>query len=143
MFYNDYLKENKPCPFCSLKKEEIFDLNKSANLILSRAPYTKDHMLVVPKQHKSFMEELTLKERQEVEELILKALKKIHKKHSNVSVLYREGKKDEVGKSIEHMHFHLIPDLLIGAVDINLDKRIFYSEKEYLKKINELKKQFK
>lgn len=51
MLYNLYLKKKRPCPFCGLKKEEIIKQKINAVLILSRAPHTKDHLLVIPKKY--------------------------------------------------------------------------------------------
>jgi diadenosine tetraphosphate (Ap4A) HIT family hydrolase len=139
MFYTEYLKKLKTCPFCILNKKEIFASNKSSDLVLSRAPYTKDHMLVVPKAHKRFIGDLTPKEKKDVEKLLMKGIELLHKKHKNVSVLYREGVDKEVGKSISHMHFHLIPDMVLGASDSHPDTRTFLSEEDYIKEIEKLK----
>ena len=133
----------KGCPFCTLKKSEILKSNKHANLILAKSPYTKDHLLVIPKKHKMKLSSLTKYEKEDVEKLIYFGMKKLHKKYKNVSVLYKEGKRKEIGKSIDHLHYHLIPNLAIGACDINNRTRKIYSDEEYLKKINEVKKRLK
>ena len=78
--------------------------------------------------------------KENVEKLIYFGMKRLHKKYKNVSVLYNEGKKKEIGKSIDHLHYHLIPNLAIGACDINNRIRKIYSDEEYLKKINEVKR---
>ena len=46
---------------------------------------------------------------------------------------------EQVGKSIEHLHHHLIPNMQIGARDINFKKRRIYSEKEYVKRIKKMR----
>jgi len=70
-------------------------------------------------------------------------MKKLHKKHKNVTILYREGNKKEVGKSVNHIHYHLIPDMQIGAIDQHkINKREFFSEEQYIKKIQGFKKRF-
>jgi histidine triad (HIT) family protein len=143
MLYSEYLKKQRKCPFCNLFKEEIFASNNSADLILSRAPYTKNHMLVVPRKHKRFMWQLTPKEKRNIDKLVMRAIDLLHKKHKNVSMLYKEGIKKEVGKSISHMHFHIIPDMQISFVDANLNERKFYSEEDYLKRIEKLKQELK
>jgi len=140
MLYTKYLKTLKKCPFCELEKSEILKQNKHAILTLAKAPYTKDHLLVLPKKHVFKLNDLTKEEKDALEALEYYALKKLHKKHKNVSVLYREGNKKQVGKSIDHMHYHIIPNMQIGSRDINWRKRKVYSDKEYVKRIKELKK---
>ena len=51
MLYTKYLKTMRICPFCNLTKEEKLKQNKNAILTIAKAPYTKDHLLVVPKKH--------------------------------------------------------------------------------------------
>ena len=74
--------------------------------------------------------------------VVAAVFKKLHKKHKNVSILYREGNKKEVGKSINHLHIHLIPNIQIGSITLNAKKREIYSEENYIEKIKELKKIF-
>jgi|TARA_B100001971_G_C18233394_1_gene565414 diadenosine tetraphosphate (Ap4A) HIT family hydrolase len=140
MLYEKYLKKKHPCPFCNLTKEEILKQNKCAILTLAKAPYTKDHLLVVPKKHYLKFNAMTKAEKDCVDKLVSYALKKLHKKHKNITVLYREGDLKQVGKSIPHLHYHIIPNMVIGAYDINWKKRKIYSEEKYIKEIKKLKK---
>jgi diadenosine tetraphosphate (Ap4A) HIT family hydrolase len=138
--YANYHKKIKKCPFCELHKDEIIRQNKYAILTLAKAPYTEGHLLVVSKKHVVKFNSLTQKQKDEFEKLICYGLKKLHKKYKNVSVLYREGNLKEVGKSINHIHYHIIPNLQIGTNDINWKKRKIYSEEEYVKKIKKIKR---
>ena len=70
-------------------------------------------------------------------------MKKLYKKYGSVSILFRQGDKKEIGKSIDHIHYHLIPKIKIGAHNINGNKRRIYSDKEYLTKIKEIKRKLK
>ncbi len=140
MLYQSYLKKLKRCPFCELEKDEIIKQNKFTILTLAKAPYTKDHLLVLPKKHVLRLGDLSKQEKNAIEELLYYGLKKLHKKYKNVSILYREGNNKQVGKSISHLHYHIIPNMQIGSKDINWKKRKVYSEEEYVKKIGELKK---
>jgi len=81
-------------------------------------------------------------EKKGVEDLIYWGMRKLHKKYRNVSVLYREGNLDEVGKSVEHLHYHLIPELQIGAMNGCWKKRGFFSERVYLGKIVKFRERF-
>ena len=136
--YADFLKTMVKCPFCNLKKEEIIKQNKFARVVLAKAPYHKDHLLVVPKRHVLKISQLNKNELEAISSLVFWAGKKLEKKHHNLSILYREGNKKEVGKSIDHFHVNLIPDEKIGSIKINRQGRKFLSEKEYLKRIKEL-----
>ena len=75
MLYQKYLKTLKICPFCNLTKDEILRQNKYAILTLSKAPYTKDHLLVVSKKHVIKFNSLTQKQKDEFEKLICYGLK--------------------------------------------------------------------
>ena len=140
MLYSKFLKKKHPCPFCHLTKQEILRQNKYAILTFARAPYTKGHLLVVPKKHVLKINKLSKKQKDAVEKLIYYGMKKLHRKYKNVTVLYREGNKKEVGKSINHVHYHLIPELQIGAQEKIWKDRKILDEKDYIKKIAELKK---
>jgi len=142
MLYKNYLKKKHPCPFCCLTKDEIIKENKHAILTLAKAPYTKNHLLVVPKKHHLKLNSMTKAEKDAIEELIYFGMKKLHKKHRNVTVLYREGNKKEVGKSVNHIHYHLIPDMQIGARGNLWKRRKIYSEEDYVKRIKEIKGKF-
>ena len=134
MLYNKLLKKIKKCPFDSFDKEEIIKENRFAVVILARSPYTKNHLLVIPKKHKIAIKELTLLEKKNLWKLINWSLKKLYTKHKSVSIIYREGKMKEVGKSISHMHVHLIPHIQIGAYNIDGRKRKVMGEDAYRKK---------
>jgi diadenosine tetraphosphate (Ap4A) HIT family hydrolase len=139
MLYYTYLKKLHTCPFCNLTKDEILKSNKSAILTLAKAPYTEDHLLVVPRKHVLKLRSLKKKEKEDMEKLILWGLKKTHKKYKNVSILYRDGDTKTGGKSIAHLHAHIIPKLQIGATRLDDKKRELMSEKEYVEKIKKIK----
>ncbi|MFW6233289.1 MAG: HIT family protein [Nanoarchaeota archaeon] len=140
MLYNKYLKKLKKCPFCNVDKSHILLSNKNAFVLLCRSPYTKDHLLVIPKKHVKFLNKLNTNEQDDLNKLMIKALNKLHKKHKNVSILYKEGVNKDVGKTINHAHIHLIPRIKISIQDINWKKREVMCDKEYNKKTIEMKK---
>ena len=142
MLYERFLKKHHKCPFCCMGDSEIIKQNKYAILTLARAPYIKDHLLVIPKKHVLKINKLSKKQKDAVEKLIYYAMKKLHKKYKNVTVLYREGNKKEVGKSINHVHYHLIPNLQIGAQEKFWKNRKIFDEETYVKKIQKFIKKF-
>ena len=81
-------------------------------------------------------------EKKYVEKLIYYGMKKLHGKYKNVTVLYREGNLDEVGKSVEHLHYHLIPEMQIGPNNIHWEKRKIFSEKVYVGKVKGFREEF-
>ncbi len=142
MKYNDWLKNKNRgvCPFCCLTNEEIIKNNKNADIILSRAPYTKNHLLVIPKKHVMKMSQLSQGEKDDLDALVFGGLKNLHKKYANVSVIYREGSLRGVGKSINHAHFHLIPNLKVGPKIWN-KTRSFFTEKTYQKRTKDIREE--
>ncbi len=143
MKYKKFLKLLKICPFCNLEKDEIIKENNSARLILAKAPYQKDHLLVVPKKHVLTFNELNRKELSDVFGLVIFAQKILNKNYKNLSILYREGDKKKIGKSIDHFHFNLIPNEQIGSISINKKNRNVLSEKEYLIRTKEIRRKIK
>ena len=140
--YEKWLKKCHVCPFCILKKSEILRQNKFAVLILARAPYCRDHLIVTCKRHHLMLNLMSREEKNAVEKLIYYGMRKLHEKYKNVTVLYREGNLDEVGKSIEHLHYHLIPEMQIGPKDIDWRNRKIWDEGVYSRKTRDFKERF-
>lgn len=137
MNYKEFRKTLSGCPFCDLPKDEILEENSSAAVLMSRAPYIKYHLLVVPKKHVVNLVELSEEQRKELFELVFWAQDKIQKKYKNFSTLYREG--DKVGKSIPHAHFNIVPNILLGPINGDFRDRHIYTDKEYSRVIEEFK----
>lgn len=138
MLYQKYLRKLKECPFCNLSKEEIVRQNDLAILTMAKAPYVKNHLLVVPKRHVMKLNKMTSREKDAVEKLVYYGMKKLHKKYRDVTVLYKEGSKKGVGKSIDHLHYHLIPELQIGSSKVNWKTRTLRSDEDYKKMVEGL-----
>ncbi len=120
MQYNEFLKtqleQKRPCPFDSPKPEDIISQNKTAYLTYSLAPYVPDHLLVIPKRHVLRILELTHEERDDVDNLLNEGWHLLQRLgHRSVSYLVREG--TESGRSVDHIHYHAIPDIRIGDLD--------------------------
>ena len=135
MLYEKYLKGMKICPFCELSKDEIIRQNKFAILTMARAPYTKNHLLIVTKRHVMKLNKMNSNEKNDVEKLVYYGMNKLHKKYKDVTVLYKEGSKKGVGKSIDHLHYHLIPELQIGSSKVNWKTRKLMGNEDYKKMI--------
>ena len=101
---------NNPCIFCEIRKEELQFQNQLAYSSIDSYPVSEFHSLIVPKRHVETYFELTKKEIQACNELILKTKEKILKQDSNVkgfNIGTNAGK--SAGQSIMHCHIHLIP----------------------------------
>lgn len=122
MLYTEYLTQSlgESCHFCT-PHDRVFIENDEAFLTYSLAPYHKHHLLVIPKQHKKSFMELTEKEMASVWDLIRKGSAiLLELGYETYTVLVREGKgRDD--KSVEHVHYHIIPENHIG--DLTHDGR--------------------
>jgi diadenosine tetraphosphate (Ap4A) HIT family hydrolase len=101
---------NNPCIFCKIRKNELQFENQLAYSSIDSYPVSEFHSLIVPKRHVETYFELTKKEIQACNELILKTKEKILKQDSNVkgfNIGTNAGK--SAGQSIMHCHIHLIP----------------------------------
>lgn len=107
------LEKTHICPFCHEKSENILQKGKYFLVIPARAPYTKHHILIVSKRHVNLLTTLTHAELLEMHKLVDIRAKKLHTKYKDVSLLLRDGlvKDPIINKSINHLHFHLLPDV--------------------------------
>jgi diadenosine tetraphosphate (Ap4A) HIT family hydrolase len=117
MLYKDYRAQLTACPFCSPSREqEKIIANEQAYLTYSLAPYTAHHLLIIPRRHVTTVFDLSKEEHDAIEKLIEQGsalTKKLG--HENFSILVREGHNG--AKSIEHLHYHIVPDIRIGDLD--------------------------
>ena len=145
MRYDDYLLKvlKDECPFCGIKKEYIIEKWKHFTVLLARAPYTKDHVLIVPHRHIVHISEITSEEWWTLVPIIKKWIKKLEKIHKEVNLLLRDWVVNGIiWKSIDHLHFHLVPDCLVYAPTWWLSRKI-YSDYQLAKNTIELKNKVK
>lgn len=122
MKYSQLLKKQHDCPLCS-REQGIFVENKNAYLTYSLAPYHKDHILIVPKKHIKHIKGLSfqgMKDVDALERLGINILKKLG--HRNFFLLYKEG--ENAGKSIEHLHIHIVPDMKFNLPNVGKNRKI-------------------
>lgn len=128
MRYKDYLKTDHSCPFCN-DQERMLKENEHAFLTYALAPYHKHHLLVIPKVHMESLFEITSEQRDDIDKLLntgMSALRNVG--YSNLTIIVREG--NESTKSIQHLHYHIIPNTQIGDLDHNGNERTILSETE-------------
>lgn len=128
MRYCDYLKTLTGCPFCIKEHRGILE-KETAVLTYSLAPYHKHHLLVIPKRHSEDILDITEQERGEIDALQKAGLKLLRKLgYENMSLLVRQGK--DSGKSVAHVHYHIIPDIRLGNIDYSGGERQVMSSEE-------------
>ncbi len=140
MRYEDYLKTHDACPFCDLKPKEVVRGNRYAVLTLAQAPYCRDHLIVTCRAHHARLNLMSREEKEAVEKLIYYGMRKLHKKYKNVTVLYREGNPREVGKSVVHLHYHLVPEMKVGVFGVK--GRAIWSDEKFVGMIGKFKERF-
>jgi len=98
---------NIKCPFCDVKPKEILSKNKSAIVIRNIYGYqywehlvVTDHLMIVPIRHVESISKLSKSERSDLMELMSEYESK------GYNLYARE--KDNVIKSVDHQHTHLI-----------------------------------
>ena len=107
-------RENE-CIFCNPEKrrhvkELILHRGTRAFVVLNRFPYNSGHLMVVPYQHKSLLEELTKAERDEIMALVALSSKVLNEtlKPAGMNLgmnLDHAGGAGIVG----HLHVHIVP----------------------------------
>lgn len=135
-----YNLEHNLCPFCTMPQKFFLEDWKFFFVTCARAPYSQDHLLIIPKRHVILFNDLLWKEIQELVKLVRKWDAILHKKHTDVALLLRDWNVGGLGwKSVDHMHFHLIPDLEIGnKVWWNVNRE-YLTEKKLLEKVKQVK----
>lgn len=128
MRYDEYLLKvlKDECPFCDIKKEYVIEKWKHFTVLLSRAPYIRDHIMIVPNRHLIRMSEITQEEWWTLVPLIEKWMRKIEAIHSEANLLLRDWVvKWKLWKSIDHLHFHIVPDVPIYSATSWLNREVY------------------
>lgn len=97
------------CPFCHLDGRRMLFKNRLACAFYDDYPVSPGHTLIVPFRHVKSFFELTMPERQAVDELIMRCRDfldlKYHPDGYNIGVNINES----AGQSVMHVHVHIIP----------------------------------
>ncbi len=144
MKYDDYLLKilKEECPFCDIKKEYIIEKWKHFTVLLARAPYVHDHILIVPNRHLVRLSEIAPKEWWDLILMIEKWMRKMETIHSEVNLLLRDWIANwKVGKSIDHLHFHIIPEIPIYSTNSWWNREI-YTDHQLSKETETFKTKF-
>ena len=115
----EYIENNnkvKGCVFCIVQETEdsvgnlITYRGKRAFVILNRYPYTSGHLMVVPFEHKSNLEELDSEARAEMMELTTRCMTVLRKIYNPQGFNIGANIGEAAGAGIkEHVHIHIVP----------------------------------
>lgn len=116
MSYINELKADKGCVFCNAldsvdgMSNLIIHRGVFAYVILNRYPYTSGHLMVVPLEHKSNLEDLSPQTRLEIIELVSNCLNilRVNYKAQGFNVGANIGSAAGAGIP-KHFHFHVVP----------------------------------
>jgi len=78
-------------PFLHIKSQEVVDESDNFFVIPARAPYIEDHLLIVPKRRIYVIKDMEHHEKIEMFELLESWTIKLHKRHTDVNLLLRDG----------------------------------------------------
>ena len=132
MQYKVFLQQQHECPFCTPQQQTRSILESRLSfLTYNIAPYHAHHLLVIPKRHYEHILDLTQAEQRDVLGLIDRGMKLLQALgYPDITLLLREG--EHSGKSVKHLHYHLIPKILIGDVQHDGGSRSVLTEKQVL-----------
>ncbi|MFA9262605.1 MAG: HIT family protein [Undibacterium sp.] len=117
MKYTDYIDALPlgTCPFCASDDRRLIE-NETAYVTYALAPYHKHHLLIIPKDHKLSFLDLSPEEHINIQDLAQKSSRLLrYLGYENFTLMVREGM--GTGKSVEHLHYHFIPNVQLG--DLN------------------------
>lgn len=110
--YFDRQKTNS-CPFCEVLNDgnaKIIHKGKNCFVLMNKHPYSYGHIMVIPYEHKRFLDEIELCVWDEMSHLV-RIFEKILRQSLNAGGVNIGMNLGEVaGASIAaHMHYHLVP----------------------------------
>ena len=105
--------KKKDCIFCKITIKEIpskIIFENNLNLaFLDISPISKGHLIVIPKNHYSNLEDIPDYELTELYKLVKQLATKIHKKLKIDGYNILQNNFEAAGQVIKHFHVHIIP----------------------------------
>jgi ATP adenylyltransferase len=98
------------CIFCELPNDRFIDETELSLVLRDAFPVTDLHTLIIPKRHVADYFDLTVAEREEIQELLLKHKNLIEIEDRSVTG-FNVGNNIglSAGQTVFHVHTHLIP----------------------------------
>jgi histidine triad (HIT) family protein len=115
MLYSAFIKKTRACPFCA-PTQRVFAKNARAYLTYSIAPYARYHLLAIPKRHVESLSDLNAAETRDIQAMLSAGIRVLSAKGiDDYTILARNGRAS--GKSVPHVHYHVIPKHRMGDLD--------------------------
>ncbi len=137
MLYKEFQKKMKQCPFCA-GKNRVIVAYESAYITYALAPYHQHHLLVIPRRHVETFLHLNAEEDDEISGLLRFGVRALHALgYRDCTILVRDGM--DSGKSVRHLHYHIVPHIHIGDVDHKGEQRRVLKKAEISAVVRDLK----
>lgn len=111
--YQKVLLQKKKCFFCDLNIIQDQECTLFSfvywRVLVNKYPYMDGNVMIVPKKHSISLSELSLKEWGEFPQVLLSVKKVLSKKFSTKSFNIGINIGEESGRSIDHLHWQIIP----------------------------------
>jgi len=99
------------CIFCKIASgdipSKIITKTKNSIAFLDAFPLTKGHTIVIPKNHREKIQDMSVKENSDLFCTVYKIISKVDKLTGATLVAVHNGR--EAGQEIPHVHVHLVP----------------------------------
>ena len=97
------------CVFCEMdSKRKIYE-NQNVYVILDGYPVSQGHSLIITKRHVSNYFELTLEEKQAIDQALMHMKKQLYELYHPAGYNIGINNGDAAGQTVMHLHVHLIP----------------------------------
>ena len=131
------------CLFCDVQKEENLLVNKHSLGRFDENPISKGHALIFPKKHIVSFFELTEEELKDLYQTIKQMKKIIDKEHKPDAYNIGINDGEAAGRTINHLHIHLIPRYNGDCENPRGGVRKLFPEKaDYTKNVLEHRKKY-
>ncbi|HEY5536821.1 MAG TPA: HIT family protein [Ignavibacteria bacterium] len=97
------------CQFCNIEKEKILFSNDEYWIIKDNFPVSPGHLLIISKEHRENYFDLTIKEKNELNDMLLKAKSIIDNEYKPDGYNIGINCGSSSGQTVMHFHCHLIP----------------------------------
>ncbi|HRI35863.1 MAG TPA: HIT family protein [bacterium] len=141
MSYRKYLETKKeiPCIFCSEEFRATTVRSYDQWFVVpNRAPYCADHLMIVPHAHFERVGDISSEAWIEFALVMREVSDWIYSRdHGGYNLLVRDEQvPGAVGKSIPHLHFHIVPKNI--AIMDNPGERHFYTFPEIMAQVKDI-----
>ncbi|MEA2020355.1 MAG: HIT family protein [Patescibacteria group bacterium] len=108
-WYSRICDSLEKCPFCNLKSKYIIAKEQGWALTVNLFPYIEGHLLIIPQNHIESHLQMKSGDWESISKLLVLADSLLEQALgiNGYNLVLREG--EHGGKSLGHLHFHLIP----------------------------------